>query len=91
MLDPGIHHHAALDTTHSIHPNITFVSLLCPDSAKHPIIPVFKKLTTCFDTSRQSSSPLAHTLYRHQLTYHVLVSSILSPFTLYTTRQRIAW
>ena len=36
MLNPGIHHHAALDTTYSLHPNITFVSLLCPDSAKHP-------------------------------------------------------
>ena len=37
MLNPRIHHHAALDTTYSLHPNITFVSLLwCPDSAKHP-------------------------------------------------------
>ena len=36
MLNPRIHHHAALDTTYSLHLNITFVSLRCPDSAKHP-------------------------------------------------------
>ena len=36
MLNPRIHHHAVLDTTYSQHSNITFVSLLCPDSAKHP-------------------------------------------------------
>ena len=35
MLNPRIHHHAALDTTYSLHPNITFVSLLYPDSTKH--------------------------------------------------------
>ena len=36
MLNSRIHHHAALDTTYSLHPNISFVSLLCPDSAKYP-------------------------------------------------------
>ena len=36
MLNPRVHHHAALDTTYSLHPNITFVSLLCPHSAKRP-------------------------------------------------------
>ena len=36
MLNPRIHYHATLDTTHSLHSNIAFVSLLCPDSAKHP-------------------------------------------------------
>ena len=36
MLNPRIHHHAALDTTYSLHSNINFVSLLCPVSAKHP-------------------------------------------------------
>ena len=37
MLNPRIHHDATLDTTYSLHSNITFVSLLCLDSAKHPI------------------------------------------------------
>ena len=36
MLNPRIHHHAALDTTYSLDSNIAFVSLLSPDSAKHP-------------------------------------------------------
>ena len=36
MLNPRIHHHAALETMYSVHSNINFVSLLCPDSAKHP-------------------------------------------------------
>ena len=39
MLNPRIHHHAALDTAYSLHSNIIFVSLLRPDSAKH---------STCF-------------------------------------------
>ena len=36
MLNYRIHDHSALDTTYSLHPNITFVSLLCPDSSEHP-------------------------------------------------------
>ena len=36
MLNPRTYHHAALDTTYSLHSNITFVSLLYPDLAKHP-------------------------------------------------------
>ena len=35
---PSIRHNTALDTTYSLHPNITFVSLLCSDSAKHPYL-----------------------------------------------------
>ena len=35
MLNPRIHHYAALDTMYSLHSKITLVSLLCPDSAKH--------------------------------------------------------
>ena len=36
MLNPRIHHRAALDTTYRLRSNITLVSLLCPDLAKHP-------------------------------------------------------
>ena len=56
------------------------------------ILPVFKRLTACFNPSRQSSAPLAHALYRHPLTYHVLLSSLLSPLdAIHNSRKRIAW
>ena len=77
MLTPRIHCYAALDATYSLHPNITFVSLLMP-RLDQSILPILKRLAACFDPSRQSLSLPAHVLYRHQLTQHVLLSSILS-------------
>ena len=77
MLTPRIHFYAALDTTYSLYPNITFVSLFMP-RLDQSILPVFKRLAACFDPSRQSLAPLAHVLYRNPLTQHVLLSSILS-------------
>ena len=43
MPNSRLHYHVALDT-YSLHPNITFVSLLCSDLAKHP---------TCFQEDSQ--------------------------------------
>ena len=57
-----LHYHAALDT-YSLHPNITFVSLLCPDWPS--ILPVFKKLATCDNPSRQPFAQPVYVLYRH--------------------------
>ena len=76
MLNSRLHHHAALDT-YSLHPNITFVSLLCPDSAKYP---------TCFQEASHVLQPFTSVIRSTRVCSFTGTSDLLCLALLDTTR-----
>ena len=76
MLKSRLHHHAALDP-YSLHRNILFVSLLCPDSAKHP---------TCFQEASHVRSPFTSVIRSTRVRSFTGTSDLLCLALLDTTR-----